>query len=254
MPRMQATVVMAVSMENVELVSRVHEESVGLDITVEKTPSTYEVTVSGDPSKTLHWAVNEWELPDESVRPAGTVQVDEKAVQTPLAEGGKVVISFPSDTCPTKVVLVVKLGEEWLRGDLTIYLKPPGVDDVIAKVIAAETTYDRWSLFDRVNLANGLVDAAIAAGPYGMGFFFTWLRLSQLKQLPWYRGTNYQSKDAAHAQKTLAQRMADLCCTAKDPGCRLFSRLALGTLPRGGGNGDDIRMGILHIMRENGTF
>jgi alpha-glucan,water dikinase len=26
----------------------------------------------------------------------------------------------------------------------------------------------------------------------------------------------------------------------------------LGGLPRGGGNGDDIRMGILHIMRANG--
>ena len=43
-----------------------------------------------------------------------------------------------------------------------------------------------------------------------------------------------------------------MCCTAKDPGCRLFSRLSLATLPRGGGNGDDIRMGILHVMRDNG--
>lgn len=28
--------------------------------------------------------------------------------------------------------------------------------------------------------------------------------------------------------------------------------MALEGLPRGGGNGDDIRMGILHIMRANG--
>jgi alpha-glucan,water dikinase len=33
---------------------------------------------------------------------------------------------------------------------------------------------------------------------------------------------------------------------------RLYARLALAGLPRGGGNGDDIRMGILHIMREYG--
>lgn len=33
---------------------------------------------------------------------------------------------------------------------------------------------------------------------------------------------------------------------------RLYARLALAGLPRGGGNGDDIRMGILHIMRDGG--
>ena len=40
--------------------------------------------------------------------------------------------------------------------------------------------------------------------------------------------------------------------SAKDPLCRLFARMALSGLPRGGGDGDAIRMGILHIMRENG--
>lgn len=172
-----------------------------------------------------------------------------------------------------------------------------------------------------------------------MGFMFTWLRLSSLRQLDWYRRSNYQSKDIAHVQKHLAERMAFkvrlrgwgdavhgfgrggseggtagggrgglLCwarrgatirCTgmptgscsapvvlarqaacpparqphrmllpdcplpphphpplqarsAEDPLCRLFARLSLAGLPRGGGNGDDIRMGILNIMRANG--
>ena len=40
--------------------------------------------------------------------------------------------------------------------------------------------------------------------------------------------------------------------TAADPWCRLYARLALAGLPRGGGNGDDIRMGILHVMRDHG--
>lgn len=39
---------------------------------------------------------------------------------------------------------------------------------------------------------------------------------------------------------------------AKDPWCRLFARLSLASLPRGGGDGDAIRMGILNIMREHG--
>jgi hypothetical protein len=33
---------------------------------------------------------------------------------------------------------------------------------------------------------------------------------------------------------------------------RQLARMALAGLPRGGGDGDAIRMGILHIMRENG--
>jgi len=241
--------------QEVERLSSVHEESVGLTVSVDKGVDAYYVTIEGDPTKTLHWAVNEWELAPESCRPSGTVQVDDLAVQTPLRPDGRCVIEFPAASCPSKMVFVVKDGEKWIHngaGDFVAYMKPPGVEDVIAKVIAAETTYERWSLFNRVNLATGLVDAGVAAGPFGMGFIFSWLRLSSMKQLPWYRGTNYQSKDAAHAQKVLSQKMADLCCTAKDPACRLFARMSLATMPRGGGNGDDIRMGILHVMRDNG--
>ena len=248
----------AAQAEAQEQISKTTEDSVGLSIQVLKNSDNYSIIIQGDPSRSdlrIHWAINEWILVPEEFRPAGTVQVDDLAVQTPLDQQGCILIEFPIDSCPSKVVFVVKEGEKWIHngaGDFAVYLKPPGVDDVIAKVIAAETEYERWSLFDRVNMATGLIDAAIAAGPNGMGFVLTWLRLSSLRLLPWYKGSNYQSKDAAHAQKVLAQKMADLTCSAKDPSCRLFSRISLSTLPRGGGNGDDIRMGILHIMRENG--
>lgn len=42
-----------------------------------------------------------------------------------------------------------------------------------------------------------------------MSFFFTWMRLSSTKQLDWYRNSSYQSKDIAHVQKTITQRIAD---------------------------------------------
>ena len=42
-----------------------------------------------------------------------------------------------------------------------------------------------------------------------MAFVATWLRLSAMKQLTWYRQSARQGKDIAHAQKTLAQRMTD---------------------------------------------
>lgn len=49
----------------------------------------------------------------------------------------------------------------------------------------------------------------LTAGPVGMAFVATWLRLSSNKQLTWYRKSARQGKDIAHSQKVLAQRMAD---------------------------------------------
>lgn len=49
----------------------------------------------------------------------------------------------------------------------------------------------------------------LCAGAEGMSFFFVWLRLSTMKQLDWYRNSSYQSKDIAHVQKTITQRIAD---------------------------------------------
>ncbi len=85
-----------------------------------------------------------------------------------------------------------------------------------------------------------------------MGFLYTWLRLSSLRQLDWYRNCNYQSKDIAHVQKVITQRAAEKAAGDDDPLVRLMARLTVALLPRGGGDGDAIRMGILHIMRDNG--
>jgi alpha-glucan,water dikinase len=85
-----------------------------------------------------------------------------------------------------------------------------------------------------------------------MALIYVWLRLSTMKQLDWHRGSSYQSKDIAHAQKTIAQRMADKARAGSDPLARQFARMALAGLPRGGGDGDAIRMGILNVMRDNG--
>lgn len=39
---------------------------------------------------------------------------------------------------------------------------------------------------------------------------------------------------------------------ASSPENRFLARVAMTNLPRGGGDGDAIRMGILNIMRDNG--
>jgi hypothetical protein len=49
--------------------------------------------------------------------------------------------------------------------------------------------------------------------------------------------SNYQSKDIAHVQQNLADRVASKAREAKDPRCRMYARMALEGLPRGGGNG-----------------
>jgi len=49
--------------------------------------------------------------------------------------------------------------------------------------------------------------------------------------------SNYQSKDIAHVQKTIAERMADKARSSKDVRCRAYARMVLEGLPRGGGNG-----------------
>lgn len=76
-------------------------------------------------------------------------------------------------------------------------------------MITAESTYTNWSLFNRLCLVLEVLDAAILAGPAGMALVFTWLRLSANRTLPWYKNSNYQSKDIAHVQKSVAQTMAD---------------------------------------------
>eukprot|EP00798_Chlamydomonas_sp_ICE-L_P020028 gene20028-26744_t len=84
-----------------------------------------------------------------------------------------------------------------------------------------------------------------------MALIFTWLRLSSTRVLPWYKNSNYQTKHIAHVSKEVAQSMANVAWSAGDPYSRMYARMALGGLPRGGGNGDDIRMGILNIMRDH---
>lgn len=48
------------------------------------------------------------------------------------------------------------------------------------------------------------------------------------------------------------ERFAEKARSAPDPAVRMYSRMALSKMSRGGGNGDEIRMGILNIMRDNG--
>lgn len=126
--------------------------------------------------------------------------------------------------------------------------RPTPLQDVIVRE-AKDTT---WGLYPRYALMNEKLDAMLAAGVDGAGFLLTWSRLNSLRQLDWYRGYNYQSKDMDHMQKTLSDRLALAARSHKDPAVRRLVRATAAVLPRGGGDAEAIRMGILHIMRDFG--
>ena len=68
-----------------------------------------DLTMTGFPASTrLHWAVNDWNLPDSACWPEGTEQVDEKAVQTPFNQNPMQIV-FPKEGAPSKIVFVMKV-------------------------------------------------------------------------------------------------------------------------------------------------
>jgi alpha-glucan,water dikinase len=97
-----------------------------------------------------------------------------------------------------------------------------------------------------------VLSRVLTAGAAGAAFLFTWLRLSSNQVLCWQRAFSYQPKDIAWAQQQVADRVAALAREAADPDVRAWARRSLARLSRGGGNGDEIRMGILNIMRDHG--
>lgn len=67
----------------------------------------YQVDISAEQPKpmVMHWAINDWNLSPESCRPAGTQQIDEKAVQTPFQDGKSIHLSFPEAQCPSRYII-----------------------------------------------------------------------------------------------------------------------------------------------------
>ena len=215
-----------------------------------------------------HWACvmdgsDEWCLPPPgAVLPGGTNDAgDGKASRTPFGGDGKIVMQFPrgvGDDVARLVGIVVRNNSDWLHadvGDLTIPLMTPNSNGILKALSAGENKKNQehgTNLYNRFCRINDKLSESQQAGPAGAAAIFATLRLSAVRQLDWYAGGNYQGKDMAHMQKVICERMARASATSEDGMSRQLYRAALGTLPRGGGNGDDIRLGILQLMRENG--
>ena len=213
----------------------------------------------------LHWACmyegsGEWALPPEGcILPNNTNDAgDGKASRSRFEGDGGLSLTFPpgvgEDVERVIGIIVRQADGAWLHadvGDLVIPIKPPSAEGVL-KALANGESGESGSLYERFCRINDKLSEAQGAGASGAAVVMANLRLSAIRQLPWYAGGCYQGKDMAHMQEVVARRVALASATAEEGLARQFFRAALATLPRGGGNGDDIRLGILQIMRENG--
>jgi hypothetical protein len=95
-------------------------------------------------------------------------KVDDKAVQTPFADGRAVTLTFPAASAPERVVFVLKetSPEAWINNgsQFTAQLKPPDLSALVGRVLAVEGSADHWSLLNRFNMAVELLEAFDTAG------------------------------------------------------------------------------------------
>jgi alpha-glucan,water dikinase len=223
----------------------------------------------------LHWGLaphfrHEWELPPEDCRPAGTAVFDAKAVRTPFTERDglqylELPFRKPADgpgPRGLRFVLFQPGGGAWLKSggkDLYLSLFEAAADPrlpsaalagVAEQIVAAEKGPGSWTLMHRFKLCHDLV-GAVEDDEDGLALLFAWLRYSSIRQLDWQRRYNTKPAELSHAQDRLTARLAGLW--RRHPagsGARLWARLLLTTLGRGG-DGQRVRDEILHIMHRN---
>lgn len=204
----------------------------------------------------LHWGFASrdkgWYAPPEEIKPADTKKIDDKACQSPFTDTLKLTVSEAD--APEAIAFVLKKDspEEWYTGptgDFWIAFKPADPTAVGGLIMDREIKTTHWSILDRMRLVGENIKC-VAESPAGMSWLYTLLRFNQMKLVPLTRQSNYQSKDLAHTQKGVSMGFAAVY--GKFAETRLWSRMCINLVPRGGGNGDAIRLEILDIMRRHG--
>ena len=204
----------------------------------------------------LHWGFANrnqgWYAPPEQYKPDGTNNVDDKACQTPFTETLQLRVDVKD--APEAIAFCLKKDspEEWYSGptgDFWVAFKPADPGAVGGLILEKEIQTSHWSILDRMRLVGENIKC-VAESSSGMSWLYTLLRFNQMKLIPLTRNSNYQSKDLAHTQKGVSMSLAAVY--GKVPATRMWSRLCINLVPRGGGNGDAIRLEILDIMRRHG--
>ncbi len=244
-----------------------------------------QMVCDAEPPLLLHWGLalhfrNEWHLPPEDFRPAGTSLFDQQAVRTPFAEREDLQyleLDLPRPTeGPAPVGMPFILWQPDAGGALKsqgkdLYLplfphKPDArlssarLNELAEQIIGAEKGASSWTLMHRFNLCHDLLEG-VEADHEALALLFVWLRYSAIRQLDWQRHYNTKPRELSHAQDQLTKRLAGIWkrLPAGDAEGKRLVRLLLTTLGRGG-EGQRVRDEILHIMHRNnlkessGTF
>jgi alpha-glucan,water dikinase len=205
----------------------------------------------------LHWGFASrgagWKAPPDQYLPPDTKKIDDKAVQSPFKDN-KIILKVADKDAPDALAFVVKCDEpeEWFNGpggDFWMDFKPMDPNCIGKMIIQRETEATHWSILDRMRLVNENIKG-VAESDDGLAWIYTILRFNVMKLVGISRRSNYQSKDLAHTQKTVTENIAAVY--GRYPEARMWMRLMAATVPRGGGNGDAVRLEILDIMRRNG--
>jgi alpha-glucan, water dikinase len=238
------------------------------------TPETVRIYLACDAGGplALHWGLawkfrHEWQLPPEDSRPTGSSAVDHRAVRTLFRERDglqylELEFHKPAEgPGPQGMPFVLHQPEDaWLKsGGKDLYLPlferegdprlPRALWDLTERIVDAETGPGSWTLMHRFQLCHDLV-GEVQEDEQGLALLFAWLRYSALRQLDWQRRYNTKPRDLSHAQDRLTARLAGLWRQQPAGAGRLWARLMLTTLGRGG-DGQRIRDEILQIMHRN---
>jgi len=218
----------------------------------------------------LHWGIclrspHEWLLPPESVRGQNASVRDNQSVDTPFTSASglsTLQLEFPESEAPLGIQFVLREGANgrWInyRGGnfyVPIKVRAPGSapaeatehPEVAAEIVRAETTHNSWTLMHRFNLCYDLLER-VRGSVDGLALVYVYLRFSAIRQLTWQRNYNTKPRELAHAQDRLTQKLTEIYRT--QPESRALTRLALGTIGRGG-EGQRIRDEILNIMHRH---
>ncbi|MFZ0257419.1 MAG: PEP/pyruvate-binding domain-containing protein [Gammaproteobacteria bacterium] len=222
----------------------------------------------------LHWGLaerfpGEWRLPLVAARPAGSILFDNKAVHTPFGERDGVrwlelTLQEPRENVPLRgldFVLYQPQTQRWLKaGGQDMHLALVEMHDeglaiqssdqhrLVETITGAEMGKSSWTLMHRFNLAHDLLDGA-AQDEEALALIFAWLRYSSIRQLDWQRRYNTKPRELAHAQNRLTFRLTEMYRRSSQG--RVWLRLLLTTLGRGGSRGQQVRDDILNIMHRH---
>ena len=224
----------------------------------------------------LHWGVGkprstDWLNPmtEGYALPTGTVTHDSKAARTPFCPCNsayqELTLHFPTDKLPIQINFVVNQGSTWYNNSgrnyaLRLQEQPhlPALSEVAQEmaqdILNVEGGNNSWTLMHRFNKCREWLERSDLGQVEIAAWIYVWMRFSATRQLTWQRNYNTRPSELAWAQKQLTFALAGKVANASKFGLispAALLRPVLGSIGKGGDNGQRIRDQILEIFHRH---